>query len=219
MKIEIQKTENKLILFIYILLCSYFIIYLPLVKANNEENKNKSNIRKISDSDLDYMTINNINKDHIILIGAKEDIYVTNTIDEEGELFVESSNIDKAKKRYVTGLYNNGRNYFKSIIQKYTFKDKLRKRTGNSIVINSNNKKYLLSICYDNGYFEFLDLSNLDSPNNIYKEIDKTLENDILSNVNSLFKLRNEDYFIFSYLHRTGTFGFYKYYLILIKVG
>ena len=35
--------------------------------------------------------------------------------------------------------------------------------------------------------------------------------------VNLLFKLRNEDYFIFSYLHRTGTFGFYKYYLILIK--
>ena len=115
MKIEIKKTEYKLILYIYFLFCSY-IFYLPLIKANNEQNKNKYNTRKTSDSDSDYITINNQNKNHIILLGANKDIYVTNAINEEGELFVESSNDDKVKERYVTGLYNNGRNYFKSII-------------------------------------------------------------------------------------------------------
>ena len=209
--------EIKPKLYIYILFSS-FIFYLSIVRIKNEESIKKYNIRKISDSDLDYSSINIINKNHIILLGANEYIYVTNTISEQGELFIESSNEDKDKDRYVTGLYKNGRNYFeRSIIQKYSFNDKIKRKTGNSIVINSNNKKYLLSICYEDGYFEFLDLSSLDSPNNLYEENDEILENSINSNINSLFKLKNENYFLFAYFHREGTPGLYKYYLILIK--
>ena len=215
MKINVEITRN---LYTICILFSSFIFYLSIVEIKNTESKNKYNIRKISGSNLDYSNINILNKNHIILLGENEYIYVTNAIDEQGELFIESSSEDSKKERYVTGLYKNGRNYFEiSIVQQYIFNEKLKRRTGNSIVINSNNKKYLLSICNEDGYFEILDLSSLDSQNNLYKENDDIVENSINSNINSLFKLKNENYFLFAYFHRKGTPGFYKYYLILIK--
>ena len=216
MKIKIKRAEIKMKLYNYFLIYLY-ILYLPLVKANKEQNKNIYSIRKTTDSDLDYSNINNINKNHIILLGQNNYIYVTNTINEEGELFIESSHEDDVKERYVTGLYNNGRNYFEeTIIQKYTLSSKLERKTGNSIVINSNNKKYLLSITYDDAFFEFLDLSSLDNPNNSYKENKNYLDYTIVSNINSLFKLRNEDNFIFAFLGGEGLLA-YPYYLIFFK--
>ena len=198
-------------IYISLLLYLYFL-YLPYSKANIEQKAIIKNNRKLSEGN----DINIINKNHIIILGAKEYNYITNTIDDDGELFIESSSIDKSKKRYVAGLFSNGRNYFQeSNIKVYSLSEEIKRRTGNSLVISSNNKKYLLSIYYDSdGYFELLDLTSIDSPNNLLKKADKTLDNSIKSNINSLFKLKNENFFFFAYLYHNI---FFTYYLTLIK--
>ena len=200
----------------YILLFSFLYLNILFIKANNIQNNHYHTIfRKISEQDSD----NIINKNEMVKLGDKDYKYITNTVNEDGELFIESSSLKEVTQRYVTGLYSNGRNYFAgSNIKIYSFDKKIRRRTGNSIVIKSNNKKYLLNICYDDdGYFEFLDLLSLDSPNNIYKKSDDIVDKTIASNINSLFKLRNEDCFIFAYFTQSGTPGFYKQHLIIIK--
>ena len=193
----------------------FYIFSITSISSGAKKNKNASpsKVRQISQDDI---SVNIPNTNRIFLLGGKEYNYITNAINEEGELFFESSSYDKAYERYVTGLYGNGRFYFEdSLTHIYSFSDKIQRRTSNSIVINSNNKKYLLSICYDDGYFEFLDLTSLN--NNLLEKSKKTLDNSIESNNNPLFKLKNDGSIFFGYFHEEGIFGFYTYYLILIK--
>ena len=62
----------------------------------------------------------------------------------------------------------------------------------NSVTINTNKERYLLSLIYNNYYFEVLNLSNLN--NNFYYSSLLSVPDSlyIYSYVNSLFKLKNE---------------------------
>ena len=101
MKIKNKKEKYNLQMYLNILLFS-FICLLSVGKANIRKIQISNKIRKTSDSD-EY--IENINK--TIILGIKGYAYITNTIDENGQLFVESSN-KSSNERYVSGLDNNG---------------------------------------------------------------------------------------------------------------
>ena len=189
MKTKSKNYNFKSYLNILYLISVYF---LSFGRAKHIKMQRSNNLRLNSELDGEIRNINNE-----IIFGGTNYVYITSSVDEEGHLFVESSCNDKDKKRYIASLDNKGRAYFNELIQIFTFDKDIKRKTGNSIVFKRNNKKYLLSISYED-YFELIDLSSLDSSNNLYKE-SKAIEPYLInSNINSLFIL-NDNLFFFLY--------------------
>ena len=141
------------------------IFSLPLLAA--QKNISINHIRYLDRSTDTNNKINNTNK--FIIIGESKYSHISNAIDEEGQLFLISGK-SSVNYRYIYALMSNGRYYYKnSSIHKYYLSNSIIALQVNSIIINSNNKKYLLNIIYGNCYFEVLGLSSENLDNNIYK--------------------------------------------------
>ena len=186
-----------------------FLIICPITTIVKTKNNIKQlNLKRNLDStnsttDIEF-TIYNINK--TIFVGDNGCSFITNSIDEEGQIFFQSTK-ESSKYRYVYALTNNGRAYFNgNPINIYSFSSLVGSYTGNSITIISNDQQYLLSIIYDDKYFEILDLTSINLDNNIYITSLLTVPNLIYigSYINSLFKLKNEE--------NTFIFAFYNEY-------
>ena len=183
---------------------SFFLFYniISLVSPQILQKVNKKIInigRALNDEENTEIIINNTNK--VIIVGENDCRYITNYVDENGQIFFESKK-EESKDRYVYALKNNGRGYYNDYpIYKYQFNTKVKTYTGNSLIIESNNKTYLFSKICDGYYFEILDLSTLNS--NFYYSSRSIVPNSlyIYSYVNSFFKLKNETSFIFGYYH------------------
>ena len=162
-------------------------------------------IRKLDTTSEEFINIENINK--TIIIGKNGCSYITNSVDENGQLFIESKE-ENEKERYVYALKNNGRQYYSnSPINKYQFQSKLSTDTGNAITLNSNNEQYLISLIYGTNFLEILEILDLSSSsldNNYYTHSFTFLKelHFISSYANSLFKLKNDDNFIFTFIQR-----------------
>ena len=188
MKIKNKKEKYNLKMYLNILLFS-FICLLSVEKANIRKIQISNKIRKTSVSDEDIKNINNT-----IILRKEKYVYITNTIDENGRLFVVSSR-NSTNETYVSGLDNNGRNYFEEKIQIFTFDKEISRENGNSLIININNKKYLLSIT--KYYSELLNLSPLLPNNNLYKKSSEIAPFKIFSNINSLFSSKGNYLYLF----------------------
>ena len=181
------------------------IFSLPLLVA--QKNISINHIRYLDTTTDTNNKINNTNK--FIIIGESNYSYISNAIDEEDQLFLISSK-SSVNYRYIYALMSNGKYYYKnSSIHKYYLGNSIITSQGNSIIINSNNKKYLLNIIYDNCYFEVLDLSSENLDNNIYIKCSSILPDNlhISSYANSLFKLNGEENFIFAFYYK----NYYNY--------
>ena len=201
-------------IFPFIIIISKLTSILSYLKLNYLKNK-KNIIRKLDSTSEEISNIENINK--TIIIGESGYFYITNSIDENGQLFIESRK-DNSRERYVYALKNDGRQYYSnSPINKYRLGSSiifsLDSYYTNAIIVNSNGEKYLFSINYYN--LEVLDLFSSNLNNNLYKSSLSALPDllSISSDVNSLFKLKDEDSFIFAYFHRVGL----VYRFVLIK--
>ena len=188
------------------MMCFPFLLLFLIIGSIRSIIKTKNNFKKLNQirnldisSDNEF-TINNINK--TIIIGDTGCSFITNSIDETGQLFFQSTK-ESSKYRYVYSLTNNGRAYFNgNPIKIYSFINAVDSYTGNSITIISNNQQYLLSIVYDDKFFEILDLTSTSLNNNLYLSSLLAVPNLIYigSYINSLFKLKNEkNTFIFAF--------------------
>ena len=177
---------------IYFLLI-FFNIY-SITKTVFDKNKKIKYGTRVLDTltDSDYSIINT-NK--TIIIGENGFSYSSNFVDENGQLFILSYK-SNSKKRYVYSLLNNGRAYYNdNPIHIYSFMDDITSSSGNTIIFDYNDKKYLLSIIYGNNYFELLDLSSNNSDNNKYINSSSLIPDSLYigSFRNSLFKLKAEE--------------------------
>ena len=190
-------------------ICPIFLFFLILCSKTKiiKANKNIKNIklkRKLDSTNNMEFTFNNINK--TIIVGDTGCSFITNSIDETGQLFFQSTK-ESSNNRYVYGLMNNGRGYFSgNPLKVYSFITVVGSYTGNSITINSNNQQYLFSIIYEDKCFEVLDLTSTYLDNNIFLPSLLTVPNLLCigSYINSLFKLKNEE--------NTFIFAFYNVY-------
>ena len=197
---------------IYFLLIIINICSIKKIISNKPQKiKNKKRILDAS-TDLDYSFINN---EKIIIIGENGHTYSSNFVDENGQLFILSYK-SNSKERYVYSLLNNGRVFFKdNPIHIYSFTDEITSNSGNTVTLNSNGEKYLLSVINGNNYFELLDLSSNNLNNNIYISNSLLIPNSlyIASYINSFFKLKTEEnqyIFVFYNSYKRNNRNYYR---------
>ena len=199
-----------------------FLYILKIMPTSHIQN-NKININQMRalDSTTNIYRYNITNKEKTIIVGNDGYSFSSNTIDENGQLFIQSSK-DDIEERYVFALMNNGRQYFNdNYLNIFHFQQKISSDIGNSIVLNSNNEKYLFSIINGQNNFELLDLSSTNMNNSIYIKSSSLIPEslNIDSYVNSLFKLKDEENkFIFAYCNMYYIIPkIYIYRIILFK--
>ena len=197
---------------IYFLLIFITICSIKKIISNNPQ-KLKNKVRILDTATyLDYSFINN---EKTIIIGENGHTYSSNFVDENGQLFILSYK-NNSKTRYVYSLLNNGRIFFKdNPIHIYSFTDEITSNSGNTVTLNSNGEKYLLSIINGNNYFEILDLSSNNLNNNIYISSSSLIPDSlyISSYINSLFKLKTEEnqyIFVFYNAYSRNNINHYK---------
>ena len=180
-----------------------FFINISFITLKIEKNINKTNFGNLrileEDSDSDIISINKT-----INLGEKGYTNIINTIDENGQLFLESYK-DSSKEKYIYSLDNKGRQLFEdSSFKKYTFDKTLTNYIGNLMAMNYNGHNYLFNFFYK-GNIEILDLLSGNLDNSINLE-DKLSLSGLINNsyVNSLFKLKNDNNFIFSFYSSIG---------------
>lgn len=194
-------------------------IYSIAISIVDKHYKKIRNQIRILDTLADSEYIVN-NSEKIIIIGQNGHSYSSNYVDENGQLFVLSYQ-SNSKERYVYSLLDNGRIYFNDNPHIYSFNNDITSYTGNTILISSNQEKYLFSIINGDNYFEILDLSSSNLDNNIYVSSTSLTPDSlyIASYRNSLFNLKNEENtFIFTFYNiYTTIFNIKAYKNILLK--
>ena len=189
-------------------------IFFILLTEENKKIKYINKIRNLDSSSNTSLIINNVI--NFIIVGESGYSYISNCVDENGQLYIVSSK-DSINYRYVYALLNNGRNFYKdSPIHKYYFNNSINTNISNSIIINSNNEKYFLNIIFGDYNFEILDLSSENLSNNIYKSSISTIQNELYinSHINPLFKLNGEENFIFGFYNNYTS---NNYEIVLLK--
>ena len=188
------------------------------------KNDLKNGICEISNPIIKIQYLTNI-----ILIGEKNNRYLSYAINEKGDFLFETTVFPKNGIRTFFGLTKNGRFFFKNenpfysinITNKGESYQTKYESTSYFIKISNNSNEYFLSIANYEGNCEIYDFDN----NKIYAiTSNKFYANAISSNIGSIFKLNSDtskNYYIISMIVSYSYIDYFeiiKYYFNTINI-